>query len=233
MKIPRKIAPDNLKDTIVQIRFEPKCSPELVLGNFNNVFKKSLKFISEGITRHGNNQVVIEKATSGYFVDLEEKVKINVSYDNITFNSLSDYYGWDNYFPLIEQVITGVVENNIIEKLKRIGVRYISQYDDLSIFDKLKMELSFALNTDLSSSQFRTEFYSDEFKIILTLLNLISNPSNDKNTSVIDIDVIKLSNEIPVSNTISECIDQGHSKQKEIFFSLLKDDFLKTLNPEY
>ena len=51
---------------------------------------------------------------------------------------------------------------------------------------------------------------------------------------MIDVDVIKLFND---SNDTSQFylsfINSAHTKQKEVFFSLLKDDFLKTLNPEY
>ena len=74
--------------------------------------------------------------------------------------------------------------------------------------------------------QFRTEFISEEFKIILTLLNSITNQSNDKNSSVIDIDVIKQFNELPQIEAISKVIDQAHRKQKEIFLhSLSPADF--------
>ncbi len=52
--------------------------------------------------------------------------------------------------------------------------------------------------------------------------------------SIIDIDVIKDFSPIESSkNVILNKIDNAHTIEKEIFFTLLKNDFLKTLNPEY
>ena len=44
MKIPRKITPDNIKDSVVQFVFNPACPPELVIGRFENHLKDLLEF---------------------------------------------------------------------------------------------------------------------------------------------------------------------------------------------
>ena len=52
-----------------------------------------------------------------------------------------------------------------------------------------------------------------------------------KKGSVIDIDTyIENSN---IKNNMKELIEEGHIAQKELFFSLLKPEFLQELNPEY
>ena len=49
--------------------------------------------------------------------------------------------------------------------------------------------------------------------------------------SLIDIDVV-LENPIGTEE-ISDIVEQAHNEEKELFFSLLDPNFLKTLNPEY
>ncbi len=231
MKIPRKITPDNLKDSIVQIRFEPNCFPELLLGKFNDMFEDKITYNGESIASLNKN--LIGNSIGGHFVDSNGKVKIKVANDNITFNLLSKYPGWNNYSPIIYEIITKFLNSSLVKKITRVGLRYISQYENLSVFDNLKMDISFPLNQRLSSSQFRNEFDSDSFRIIVTLLNLVSSPLNSSLTSIIDIDVIKYFVKNPSNDEIIDTIEIAHNKQKELFFSLLTDDFLKTLKPEY
>ncbi len=52
-------------------------------------------------------------------------------------------------------------------------------------------------------------------------------------TSIIDIDIIKEGFvEVELIKLLEE-INIAQRKQKEIFFNLLKDSYLSTLNPEY
>ncbi len=51
--------------------------------------------------------------------------------------------------------------------------------------------------------------------------------------SIIDIDTSIESENINFFEDMNSILGKGHSIEKEIFFGLLKDDFLKSLNPEY
>ena len=134
MKIPRKITPDHLKDSIVQILFEPLSAPELVLGLFHNAFSQELNFISGNTSRQSKKQIVLETSQQGYFIDSSENIKIIVTDKSITFNSLKDYCGWASFYDLIGTVIKRLLEKKIIYKINRIGVRFISQFDEIAIF---------------------------------------------------------------------------------------------------
>ena len=164
MKIPRKITPDCLKDTIVQILFESEYSPELILGLFQTHFSEDFKFIGNTISpnREGK-KYIIKESQQGYFVDNSENIKINITSNQITFNSLSHYQGWSKFYSIIQLVVKGLVERKIIVKVNRVGIRYISQFDNISIFDKTKINIDTPYDNDLVQSQFRTQFYSDEY----------------------------------------------------------------------
>lgn len=232
MKIPKKISPDNIKEAIIQIRFEPNCPTELVLGKFNHICSELLDFVSTKVTREENNSLIIENNTGGFFIDKSELFKVEINGDSITFNTqVDDYPGWEKYSNFINSIIEKCTKNELFKQIHRIGVRYISHFDNITIFDKLKVNISVPFTNLNDSTQFRSEFLYNEYRVILTILNHINN--KEIKTSVIDIDVIKQVNSSPKVCNLNECIESSHFTQKEIFFNLLSDEFLNTLNPEY
>lgn len=52
-------------------------------------------------------------------------------------------------------------------------------------------------------------------------------------TSLVDLDVIEEKDDDDSLENIFNRLEQAHSKEKELFFQLLKESFLKSLNPEY
>ena len=245
MKIPKRINPDNLKNTIVQVLFNPGIPPELVLGTFYHNFLDSFNFVASTPKRQelkisGKDGVFLESLEQGYFLDKSEKVKADVSANGIIFNTYKQYIGWENYFPIINSTIPKLFEIHLIENVSRIGIRYISQFNNVNLPENLNMELSINLsnqNIDLKATQVKTEFVDNNFKVLLTLHNNISQSKdkeqNDSNTSIIDVDVIQFFDGLNDPKAILEAIEKGHQKQKITFFSLLRPEFLKTLNPEY
>jgi uncharacterized protein (TIGR04255 family) len=243
MKNPKSISPDNLKDTIIQVLFEPGIAPELILGSFNHNLKDKFDFVAgspqiQERKIRGDEEIFVNAIERGFFLDKDQQVKVSVGGNAIIFNSYKGYIGWDRYFPIIKSTLETLLEEKIINHVIRIGVRYISQYPALPLFEKLNVSLSLPLsNKELNSTQIRTEIEEDNMKIILSLLNNIAaknvNTDEDIAVSVIDIDVIQLFNQIGSLDEILNAISKGHEKQKNTFFSLLTKDFLSTLNPIY
>jgi len=242
MKIPKKISPDNLIATIVQVLFESPISSELFLGTFNSLFSDSLKFVAaspkktEIIPKIG--ELLLEPIEKGFFLDKEEKIKVEVTGNSLGFNLYKSYVGWEKYFALIGSIIGKLFAAGYIKEINRIGVRYISQFAKVNLFDSLNINLSIQLpNNDLNSAQIRTEFNEDAFRVILNLINRINQVNGELrknlNVSIVDIDVIQEKIKLDNSKIVLETIANCHQKQKSIFFSLLKPEFLETLNPEY
>ncbi|WP_276372967.1 TIGR04255 family protein [Chryseolinea sp. H1M3-3] len=248
MKIPRKITPDNIKDSVVQIVFNPLCPPELVIGRFENHLQDIFEFKggtppSKQVVRlpDGNElnfgQFQAGVFQGGFFLDKNESVKVTVNSNTLVFNSFKGYPGWEKMHSIISDALKIMFERGIIENIQRIGVRYISQFDDMEIFQKLKMSLSLNIsNKNFSTTQLRSEYDEEAFKIILNLLNNFQRFENNvqRKFSMVDIDVIKFYKS-PSTNVrdVTDSIDKAHFKQKSTFFSLLSEEFLKTLNPEY
>ncbi|GAI33293.1 unnamed protein product [marine sediment metagenome] len=61
----------------------------------------------------------------------------------------------------------------------------------------------------------------------------IEQSGNKKLGSIIDIDVYLKENGNTIIDQFDSILKDAHIKEKELFFSLLKEDFLKEFNPEY
>jgi uncharacterized protein (TIGR04255 family) len=247
MKIPRKITPDNIKDSIVQIVFNPACPPELVIGRFEYHLQSLFEFKGSGplstkqlIKLPDGSELNFGQfqggSAGGFFLDKKELVKVSVTPNTLIFNSFKGYPGWVIMHEVIKSTIQQMLENGIMESVQRIGVRFISQFDDIEIFQKLKMSLTLNIsNKNLATTQIRSEYDEDGFKIILNVLNNFHRLEKtvQRKFSTVDIDVIKFYTSSKDFSDISDGIDKAHFKQKSIFFSLLSDEYLRTLNPEY
>lgn len=247
MKIPRKITPDNIKDSIIQIVFVPACPAELVIGRFEQNLKDLFEFKAGAPTSKqtlrlpDGNELTIGQyagnaAPGGFFVDRGNVVKVSVTPNTVVFNALKNYPGWSTMFPIIRDTIVHLLKYGIAESVQRVGVRYISQFEDIAIFENLKMSLALEIgNKSFLATQLKSEFDEDEFKVILNLLNnyLRKDGEKEKKFSIVDIDVIRIFNSSRNIDDIVGLVDKAHSKQKATFFSLLSDKFLNSLNPEY
>lgn len=239
MKIPKRITPDHLKHTIVQLIYDSAVHPELSMGIFAHEFKNIFSFVSSIAvkTRVDDKTNLVENTIQrGYFLDISERVKVDVTGTSIVFNSQSDYIGWDAYFQIITQSVEKLFACKMISRITRIGIRYVSEFSDVDLTQNIQLSLLLpSVGQEKLFSQIRTEFQEDPFKVILTLINNQppADVQNDPLISIIDIDVIQFFNDLTDPNHTLEQIDLGHQKQKTTFFSMLKPDFLNSLNPEY
>jgi uncharacterized protein (TIGR04255 family) len=244
MKIPKKITPDFLKDTIIQLVFNPGVPPELVLGEFKTQMSDVFTFVTSkripvqipGVSVTGLPSLI---QNNYYFTDKANEVKVEVSENALIFNSLQKYIGWERYLPLIDTTISTLLKTGTIHSINRIGLRYISEYPEIKIFDNLDIGLKIDFpNKSFESTQIRSEYKDEQFKVILNIANDITRPIKEMGKpdkfSIIDIDVLSFF-DTPVNDReiLLNIIDKSHFKQKTIFFSLLTEGFLNSLNPEY
>lgn len=244
MKIPKKITPDYLKDTIVQVVFNPGVPPELVLGEFKTQMSEVFSFVTSkripfpvpGIQVTGLPSLI---QNNYYFTDKANEVKVEITENALIFNSLQKYIGWATYLPLIDKTISTLLKTGTINSINRIGLRFISEYPEIRIFDNLAIGLNIDFpNKSFESTQIRSEYKDEQFRVILNIANDITRPIKEigkpDKFSIIDIDVLSFF-DTPVNDYefVLNIIDKSHFKQKTIFFSLLKEEFLNSLHPEY
>lgn len=236
MQLPKKISPDRIKDAIIEFRINYEKYPyEIVIGN---LLKRVIDSNEYNYVINPNNVPVnIQEISNRNYLFFNDNIKFQLSSKKLTINCHNKYISWENYFPEVENIIN-LLSNNESINISRIGLRYVSEFENFNLDDHLNFNFTFNY-PDIKSKNFT---FNSEFKIknaiaILTLRNKMPSIVNNttKYLSYIDIDVIKkeLSLDLKKQEEIFNILNENHNIEKEIFFNLLKKDFLKTLNPEY
>ncbi|WP_323027497.1 TIGR04255 family protein [Gelidibacter japonicus] len=236
MRLPKKISPDSIKDAIVEFKIDYLKPFEVVLGLVLNeaINDQTYKYVNAS----NNVPLEIQEISGRRFLFYNENIKFHLTSKAITINCYSAYISWDLYLQEITKVI-GLV-NKVVSKIKieRIGLRYVSEYENIDLNECLKFNFTFG-HPNITSKHytFNSEFIYKSALIILTLRNLmpVNATNNSKNVSYIDIDVIKkdLEIEFSINEKLLVVLEEVHQYEKEIFFNLLKEEFLQTLQPEY
>jgi uncharacterized protein (TIGR04255 family) len=248
MKLPRKIYPDNLKDTIIEVRYTSKLPYQAIIGIFYSALIEKYTFTNRPIEKQQVAQLrtlpeipkEITLTLGSINLFYNENIKIQLQPQSIIFNCFDKYIGWDDYKKEIQFVLDKIISTKSIDTFIRVGVRYITQYQETDLRNCVKFQFTFGMPEIKSNSySFRTEFVMDEFRIILNLNNNILSLKQRRDIdttvtpiSIIDIDVFQA---IPVSDQsdIFSYIEKTHLREKELFFNLLQEDFLNSLKPEY
>lgn len=141
------------------------------------------------------------------------------------------YPGWDRLFGEFQAVYAATGER-IVERLARVGLRYIDFFPG-SIFDNVKLSLALqGMNALPDRMTLHIPFQGrDGFELALRLTNGARRaPYPHESGSLLDVDTAAAP---PADAHLDDLILSAHRQQKELFFALVEDDFLQTLNPEY
>jgi uncharacterized protein (TIGR04255 family) len=249
MKLPKKISPDRIKDSIVEVRYAVDVPFEIAVGIFYQSLDDTYTYTNSplgqqtfpaSLPANFSQEITLSLGTQSIFYN--DKIKVQLKANSIIFNCLDRYISWKEYRHEIEKVLNQFAKAEVIKNFVRIGVRYISEYPKTDLQNCVKFSFTFGA-PDIKSNTyaFSSDFLSDDFRIILNLKNklpVIKQDSKEASSvitpvSIIDIDVILDKLDITDNSSLLANIDKVHLRQKELFFNLLKEEFLKTLNPEY
>lgn len=164
-------------------------------------------------------------------------ILIQIGPDVITINNVPTYSGWDAFSKKIFEVLETVFRTEIIGSIDRIALRYINFFEGSNIFQG-GTNLSIKLMQDeipYIQTQLKTEFVEDSFRSNVTIINhAISSAKGSKMYgSVIDIDTYRMMALENAVRDIKSILNELHTYEKRTFFSLLSQEFLKSLNPVY
>jgi len=249
MNIPKKISPDRIKDAIVEVKYSTNIPFEVVIGMFYKSLDETYYYTNRPLGKQQLTGVLpvnflekIEIQIGNRALFYNDKIKIELQPNSIIFNCLNDYISWDIYKPEIEKVLSQLSNAGVIETYTRVGVRYISEYPNIDLKDCVKFSFSFGMPDIVSDTYtFHSEFKNGGLRIILNLNNKLpivnsKNPSTQlpiTQISNIDIDVIMENLALVNNKELLESIETTHLKEKEVFFNLLNENFLASLNPVY
>ena len=238
MKIPVEISPCPIEETVVELRFDSTMPADAVFG----VLYKEFGDDYEGVEKLPILQ--LPEPIRSQDVNLRFKPHYNLKSENyllrigpkvISVMCKREYVGWQNYFTHIKDSLIRIEKLKVVENVRRLGLRYVNLFQD-DIFNKINLE--FIQNGNpFNAEQFylRSVVKAGDLNATLQIHNDVQLEDDKVVTtkSILDIDVFKEFNDDVTLSGMPALIDQAHTEEKTLFFGLLKDSFLKELNPKY
>ena len=234
MTLPKSINPCPILDALFEIRFTTKIHPSAVFGMIYNALQDDFPKVEnlpilqlpEAVRTNDPNF----KFKPHYRIS-NDKFVVQIGPDVVSISSFPKYAGWDEFSKQIFNILDRIDNVGIVNSVTRIGIRYINFFDN-DIFKDLDLKICIGDN-DIAykNTIVRTEIEQDSFKSSLQVANNANH--NNKLGSIIDIDTFTELNLKDFFKQKEALVSDGHTKEKELFYSLIKDDFLNTLNPTY
>lgn len=238
--LPKQINPCPINQAVVGIRFDSSLPPDAVFGVVYNKLKDSYKSaeqlpilqIPEAVRNNDSNllyQPHYKLTRDHYAFQVGPKV-ISLAITD------QKYTTWESYYEEIQNVFQKIREIDFISDVLRVGLRYINIFAD-DIWKNINISVKVIENEITGEEIFlRTVLPKDEYKVLLQTGNQLNLEENNQivgRASLIDIDTFIEGENINFFEDMNSILEKEHSIEKEVFFGLLKDDFLKSLSPEY
>lgn len=240
MTLPKQINPCPVNQSVVEIRFDSSLPSDAVFGvvynKLKDIYKEAEQLpilqIPEAVRNSDSNLLHkphYKLSKDFYALQIGPKVMSLAVIDG-------NYTTWENFYGEIKNVFESIQEIDFISRVNRVGLRYMNLFAD-DIWEKVNISVKIIENDITEEEIFlRTVLDREDYKILLQAGNQLNLEENDKvvgRASVIDIDTFILGENIDFFKNMSDIMNKAHEIEKEIFFGLLKDDFLESLNPEY
>jgi uncharacterized protein (TIGR04255 family) len=238
MKIPKKITPCPLVDSTIELRFRTSVEPGAVFGIVYNAFRNEYPKVDKMPILNFPEQIRLVDPNMVYqpWYRLQNGgLVLSVGPRLVALGKAGEYPGWTLFSDRVHHVVETVRRLGIVDQIERIGLRYINFFD-FDIFDKIKLRV--AINdTPVTNNQtlVRVIIPGRRYTSQLHVTNeaSITVKGSDRKGSIIDIDTSLETDLKDFLKNSKSIIEEGHNEEKKVFFTLPKDDFLQTLNPEY
>ena len=244
---PIKITPAPVVEAVIELRFKSNEPRESVFGMIYPSLKDSfpnynslpiLQLPSQIVNDNPMlNQAPHYELINGNISVLLGPEVLSVVYRNRTTGD--EYPGWDKHLrDTVFDVFTKADSTGYINTVNRLGIRYVNFFKDCNILDKTEVSIKLLeAATDTEETMLRTVLKRGNINNIIMISNKSTYVSDgiQKNGSLIDIDSFMetTSKKEDFFINLKTKLTDVHDENKKIFFSLLKDDFVATLKPEY
>lgn len=240
-RMPLRLEKCPLVDALIEIRFESSIIGSAIFGIIYNLIRNDyngtvtslpILQVPEQIRRNDPNL----KFKPLYRIEAEKYI-IQIGDDVLCISSKIPYTGWGEFSSRTIELIKKISGENIINRVLRIGHRYVNFFEG-DIMDKLTISKPTISGYQTNNILVRTEIRDcDDFIDTVQITNSATykSPFNTETLlgSLIDIDSFKEYGNNYFLENLEKEINKVHTCEKNMFFSLLTDDFLDSLNPVY
>ncbi|MBO5086729.1 MAG: TIGR04255 family protein [Paludibacteraceae bacterium] len=232
---------------LVQLKFRiPNFKVESVL-EYDNLLKHHLPI------RHNNIQVGIDLGKSAFplgeskisgtsnaevgsyiYFSKNQKTKLEISHDTLTYIDENPYDGWDNFKDRVKQMFNILSPLFVSAEISRTSIRFINRFT-LDNFDDPGSYFN-ALITSSNGSSFPLRQYG--FRLMMdvpdsdmcAVVNHNVENVQDKYLYTFDIDVLDYQKLIYAFDSISEILETLRGVKNKIFFDTLTEKTIELCN---
>ena len=228
-QLPKSIENDGLSDAVIALSFKPDFGRENVEEKLLDVLNKRYK--SKFVFVPAPQNEANKKANITRFI-ANRDFRIQFSETMVMTNIVDHYSGWASYSELLKTIIE-VLEG---AAYKVAYVRYVSLFDNVSIFDQVEGGgLRITTLPDFQGTEFNFRCNIEDGsqrKGVATIRLTNKKVLPDRVASVVDIMVeAQLPDEKP--ETAWEYLNFLHYHEKNLFFLMMKEEFINQHNPVY
>jgi len=242
-RIPTRLKNDPLQEAIWEFRFLPSAGASHVLpGLLYSRFRSEFPAIVRLPLADAPDQLVESQQSLWYLprLRLEGTARaIQIGYRALTLNCLRPYPGWRSFSEQILGLVEELQNSMVIEAPERFSFKYLnvlSRADD-SWLSRLNVDLRLGdWNIAESPVQIRAHVRSGDFLHIVQ----IAAPATVNRTAqgsiegtVVEIETVSDVPDRDPWDFIGGNLDAAHAACKEAFFSLLRQETLESLLPEF
>jgi len=236
MKLPIKISPCPLIEASIEIRFDSRIPSDAVFGVLYSRFQEEFPTLEKLPILQLPEEIRIKDPNlqfQPYYKLINDNIVLQIGPKVITIGCINEYIGWSNFSRIVKNNLKKTKDSKIIARVTRFGLRYIN-YFDLDIMDKINMQLT-ADKLSLKKVFIKTSVMNKKFANTLQIANNASMKRKGVTVrgSIIDIDFSISNPKYDILPNLAEIIEDAHTEEKKLFYSLLKEDFIAQLNPEY
>ena len=238
-RLPIKIDPCPIVEAILEIRFVTSESwttlPGLLFGRIRERYPEQknlpLAQFPDEMRRHESAftyQPLIQFLSRGDFlIQFGPRVLSLVA-------KAKEYPGWPAFEKEMTWLVSELQQMGFISEGERLGVRYINFFT-FDIFEKLVLEVSTGKERLTGERSVTTVLTRPPFTSRLLVSNsaILGTGDSAQVGSVLDVDVWLGPVDFDLFQNGLAKFGEAHDFEKQIFFGLLKPDFLATLNPTY
>ena len=239
MDLPKKISPCPIIEALVELRFIPKQPDEAVYGLLYSALKDYYKKFEDLPTLQ--IPVEIRKRDPSFAFNplyrmLNDTYSLSIGHRVLTLGCTKEYRGWSDFSEQLKITVDAMHNIGLTDKIIRVGIRYINLFE-LDIYKKIKLNIAMP-DGEFQAAQLhiRAEIPAGDYTNTLQISDRVEIFKDNKHLvgSIIDIDTfIDETRNSNIYQDLMRVIYDGHEEEKKLFFGLLTDEYLMTLNPEH
>ena len=239
MELPTRIEPDPVKEALVEIRFLPSPPTDAVFGVLYEKFEDQYPEVEKLPVLQLPEKVREEEYRFKPHYRLPgEPYMLQLGPRVVSIVNRGEYQGWQDFSSAVLNILDGVQGAGVVEEVLRFGVRY-TNFFEANIFEELQLDIQSGERDLVGDETYLKTLmdHDDGCGSVLQIANSAQFQDDDNppsQGSVIDIDTF--SNDFSgrkFFEEVEQLLDSAHNHEKSLFFGLLTDKFLESLNPQY